>query len=78
MVKIALNQLQHYYRQRFGIETSIDSRITVTAEEIFDLADVEDDTDIILSHFRDHLHDQHWREVLLLLVSKLKGKKAQM
>jgi hypothetical protein len=23
------------------------------------------------------LHDQHWREVLLLLVSKLKGKKAQ-
>ncbi len=49
----------------------------LTAEEIFDRADVEDDTDIILSHFRQHLHDQHWREVLLLLVSKLKGKKAQ-
>ncbi len=49
----------------------------LTAEEIFDRADVEDDTDIILSNFRQHLHDQHWREVLLLLVSKLRGKKAQ-
>ncbi len=49
----------------------------LTAEEIFDRADVEDDTEIILDHFRKHLHDQHWREVLLLLVSKLKGKKAQ-
>jgi HEAT repeat protein len=49
----------------------------LTAEEIYDLADVEDDTEIILAHFRQHLHDQHWREVLLLLVSKLKGKKAQ-
>jgi HEAT repeat protein len=49
----------------------------LTAEEIFDRADVEDDTEIILVHFRQHLHDQHWREVLLLLVSKLKGKKAQ-
>ena len=49
----------------------------LTAEEIFDRADVEDDTKIILAHFRQHLHDQHWREVLLLLVSKLKGKKAQ-
>jgi HEAT repeat protein len=49
----------------------------LTAEEIFDRADVEDDTEIILAHFRQHLHNQHWREVLLLLVSKLKGKKAQ-
>jgi HEAT repeat protein len=49
----------------------------LTAEEIFDRADVEDDTEIILAHFRQHLHDQHWREVLLLLVSKLKGRKAQ-
>jgi HEAT repeat protein len=49
----------------------------LTAEEIFDRADVADDTEIILDHFRQHLHDQHWREVLLLLVSKLKGKKAQ-
>jgi HEAT repeat protein len=49
----------------------------LTAEEIFERADSEDDTEIIFSHFRNHLHDQHWREVLLLLVSKLKGKKAQ-
>jgi HEAT repeat protein len=49
----------------------------LTAEEIFDRADVADDTEIILDHFRQYLHDQHWREVLLLLVSKLKGKKAQ-
>jgi HEAT repeat protein len=49
----------------------------LTAEEIFDRADSEDDTEIIFSHFQNHLHDQHWREVLLLLVSKLKGKKAQ-
>jgi HEAT repeat protein len=49
----------------------------LTAEEIFDRADAEDNTEIILDHFRQHLHDQHWREVLLLLVSKLKGKKAQ-
>ncbi len=49
----------------------------LTAEEIFDRADVEDDTAIILKYFRERLHDQHWREVLLLLVSKLKGKKAQ-
>ena len=49
----------------------------LTAEEILARAEVEDDTEIILAHFRQHLHDQHWREVLLLLVSKLKGKKAQ-
>ena len=49
----------------------------LTAEEIFKRADYEDDTDIILSHFRDHLHDPHWREVLLLLVSKLEGRKAE-
>jgi HEAT repeat protein len=49
----------------------------LTAEEIFDLADEDDNTEIILDHFRKRLHDQHWREVLLLLVSKLNGKKAQ-
>ncbi len=32
----------------------------LAAEEIFDRADVEDDTKIILDHFRQHLHDQHW------------------
>jgi predicted NACHT family NTPase len=30
----------------------------LTAEEIFDRADVEDDTEIILAHFRQHLHEQ--------------------
>jgi NACHT domain/HEAT repeats len=49
----------------------------LTSEEIYDRADYEDDTSIISDHFREHLHEQHWREVLLLLVSKLKGKKAQ-
>jgi HEAT repeat protein len=49
----------------------------LTAEEIYDLADCGDDTTIILNHFREHLHDQHWREVLLLLVSKLRGRKAE-
>jgi HEAT repeats/NACHT domain len=49
----------------------------LTAEAIFDRSEVEDNTTIILDAFRDHLHDQHWREVLLLLVSKLKGMKAE-
>ncbi len=49
----------------------------LTAEEIFKRADYERDPDIILSHFRDHLHDPHWREVLLLLVSKLEGCEAE-
>ncbi len=49
----------------------------LTAEEIFEIDESEEDPDIIWRHFREHLHDQHWREVLLLLVSKLKGKKAQ-
>ncbi len=49
----------------------------LTAEEIFEIDESEEDPDIIWRHFQDHLHDPHWREVLLLLVSKLKGKKAQ-
>jgi HEAT repeat protein len=49
----------------------------LTAEEIYYLANREDDTNIILDHFRAHLHDQHWREVLLLLVSRLEGHKAR-
>ena len=49
----------------------------LTAEEIYYLANREDDTNIILEHFRAHLHDQHWREVLLLLVSRLEGHKAR-
>ncbi len=49
----------------------------LTAEEIYYQADYEDDTEIILGHFQKHLHDQHWREVLLLLISKLSGRKAE-
>jgi HEAT repeat protein len=49
----------------------------LTAEEIYEIDESGEDTKIIGKHFREHLHDQHWREVLLLLVSKLKGKKAQ-
>jgi len=47
----------------------------LTAEEIYDRFD-EGEDEIILKHIREHLHDQHWREVLLLLVSKLKKQRA--
>ncbi|MEM6752783.1 MAG: HEAT repeat domain-containing protein [Cyanobacteria bacterium P01_C01_bin.38] len=46
------------------------------AEEINYQADNEGDFEIILDHIRDYLHDQHWREVLLLLVAQQKPKKA--
>ncbi len=49
----------------------------LTAEEIYSRHKREDDTEIIWGQFRDHLHDQHWREVLLLLVSKLEGHQAR-
>jgi hypothetical protein len=49
----------------------------LTAEEIYEIDESGEDTEIIEKHFREHLHDPHWREVLLLLVSKLKGKKAK-
>ena len=47
----------------------------LTAEEIYDRFE-EGEDEVILDHIRDHLHDGHWREVLLLLVSKLKKKRA--
>ena len=46
----------------------------LTAEEICDRFE-EGEDEVILDHIRDHLHDGHWREVLLLLVSKLKKKR---
>jgi predicted NACHT family NTPase len=49
----------------------------LAAQEIYYRHKREDDTEVILSHFRQHLHDQHWREVLLLLVSQLEGHKAR-
>jgi HEAT repeat protein len=47
----------------------------LTAEEIYDLFE-EGEDEIILEHIQRHLHDQHWREVLLLLVSRLKKRRA--
>lgn len=46
------------------------------AQEIDYQADNEGDFDIILDHIREHLHDSHWREVLLLLIAQQKPKKA--
>jgi HEAT repeat protein len=47
----------------------------LTAEEIYDRFE-EGEDEVILEHIQSHLHDQHWREVLLLLVSRLKKKRA--
>ncbi len=46
------------------------------AQEINYQADNEGDFDIVLNHIADHLHDPHWREVLLLLIAQQKPKKA--
>jgi predicted NACHT family NTPase len=46
------------------------------AQEISYQADDDDDFEIVLNHIRDHLHDPHWREVLLLLMAQQKPKKA--
>ena len=47
----------------------------LTAEEIYDRFMGGED-EVIEEHIQAHLHDPHWREVLLLLVSKLKKKRA--
>ncbi len=47
----------------------------LTAEEIYDRFE-EGEDEAIVDHIQAHLHDPHWREVLLLLVSKLKKKRA--
>jgi predicted NACHT family NTPase len=46
------------------------------AQEISYQADDDDDFQIVLKHIREHLHDPHWREVLLLLMAQQKPKKA--
>ncbi|NEO37376.1 MAG: NACHT domain-containing protein [Moorea sp. SIOASIH] len=46
------------------------------AEEIDYQADNEGDFEIVLNQIREHLHDSHWREVLLLLIAQQKPKKA--
>ena len=45
------------------------------AEEINYQADNEGDFEIVLDSIREHLHDSHWREVLLLLIGQQKPKK---
>ncbi|NES65362.1 MAG: signal transduction protein [Okeania sp. SIO2D1] len=45
------------------------------AEEINYQADNEGDFEIVLDSIREHLHESHWREVLLLLISQQKPKK---
>ncbi|MEG4239415.1 HEAT repeat domain-containing protein, partial [Microcoleus sp. Pol14C6] len=46
------------------------------AQQIGYQADDDDDFEIVLNHIREHLHDPHWREVLLLLIAQQKPKKA--
>ena len=46
------------------------------AQEINYQAENEYDFGIILNHIREHLHDSHWREVLLLLIAQQKPKNA--
>lgn len=46
------------------------------AQEINYQAHNEWNFDIILKHIADHLHDPHWREVLVLLIAQQKPKKA--
>jgi HEAT repeat protein len=49
----------------------------LTAEAILKEAEYEDDSEIIFTVIKTHLHNPHWREVLLLLVGQLQGKKAE-
>ncbi|NEP36866.1 HEAT repeat domain-containing protein, partial [Moorena sp. SIO3B2] len=46
------------------------------AQEINYQAEDEYDFSIILNQIREHLHDSHWREVLLLLIAQQKQKNA--
>ncbi|WP_424096368.1 HEAT repeat domain-containing protein [Moorena producens] len=46
------------------------------AQEINYQAENEYDFGIILNHIREHLHDSHWREVLLLMIAQQKPKNA--
>ncbi|HEY9800057.1 MAG TPA: HEAT repeat domain-containing protein [Leptolyngbyaceae cyanobacterium] len=46
------------------------------AGEIHYRADSLDEFEIVLNYIRDHLHNPHWREVLLLLITQQKEGKA--
>jgi len=45
------------------------------AEDIDYQADNDDDFEIVLGCIREHLHESHWEEVLLLLIAQQKPKK---
>ncbi len=46
------------------------------AKKIKEQADNEDEFKIVIDEINNHLHDSHWREVLLLLIAQHKSKKA--
>ncbi len=48
----------------------------LAAQDINYQADNEDDFELVLTHIEQHLHDPHWREVLLLLIAQKSPKKA--
>jgi HEAT repeat protein len=48
----------------------------LTAEAILDKAEYEDNSELIYEAIQTYLHNSHWREVILLIVSQLKGNKA--
>jgi HEAT repeat protein/energy-coupling factor transporter ATP-binding protein EcfA2 len=48
----------------------------LTAQEIL-YRQEDEDFSIVLDHIKDHLHDPHWQEVLLLLVAQLKPKRVR-
>ncbi len=48
----------------------------LTAEAILNQAEYEDNSELIYKAINTYLHKPHWREVLLLLVGQLQGKKA--
>jgi HEAT repeat protein/energy-coupling factor transporter ATP-binding protein EcfA2 len=48
----------------------------LTAEEIL-YRQEDEDFSIVLEHIKNHLHDPHWQEVLLLLVAQLKPKRVK-
>jgi predicted NACHT family NTPase len=48
----------------------------LTAEAILNKAEYEDNSELIYEAVQIYLHNSHWREVILLLVGQLQGKKA--
>ena len=48
----------------------------LTAEAILKKAEYQDNSELIYEAIQTYLHNPHWREVILLLVSQLQGRKA--